>query len=102
MSLAEAVTQAAAELPDAVPVVSDEGTEWAVDGRPFARVAGSVAEFRLSPAVARAALTTPDTERSARGAGWVRFGPVELDRMALDRAEAWLASAYRAAGEPTP
>lgn len=68
---------------------------WATAGRDFATVSGSTAEFRLQPLVARAAVGTPDTGLSTRGRDWVRFAPRELDRFALDRAEAWLASAYR-------
>lgn len=99
VTLAETLAHAAADLPDVVPVVSDDGTEWAVDGEPFARVTAAGAEFRLAPAIARAALGTADTARSTRGASWVAFSPRELDRFAQDRARAWLASAYRHAEE---
>jgi hypothetical protein len=58
---------------------------------------GGAAEFRLDPLVAKAALRTPDTESSNRGPDWVRFGPQALDGHAVDRAEAWLASAWRRA-----
>jgi hypothetical protein len=47
--------------------------------------------------VAKAALRTPDTAGSGRGVDWVAFSPPELDQHAIDRATAWLASAWRRA-----
>ena len=85
----EAIEERAGPAPDAV--------EWSIGGRLFAAVAGERAEFRLDPAVAAAALRTPDTSPSARGRDWVAFAPSELDRHAMDRATAWLASAWRRA-----
>jgi hypothetical protein len=96
-SLLEALTAAAAALPGAVARQAPRGTEWQVRGEVFAVVAGDAAEFRLQPAIARAALGTPDTSPSPRGPDWVSFRPLELDRFALDRATAWLASAHRRA-----
>jgi len=96
MMLAEALAEAAADLPGAEPVDADGGVEWRLDGRAFAAVRGHAAEFHLSPPVARAALGTPDTQRSSRGGEWVSFAPPVLDQFALDRAVAWFASAYRA------
>ncbi len=40
----------------------------------------------------------PTPSPSERGAGWVKFAPVELDDHAADRALAWLASAHRRLG----
>ena len=92
MTLAEALAAAAADLDG----VGDGEPEWSVGGIVFAAVtAPGTAEFRLEPIVARAALGTPDTGPSNRGADWVAFRPKELDRFALDRATAWLGSAYR-------
>lgn len=78
------------------------GVTWDRVGRPFATssVDGLSAEFRLDPAVAAAALGTPDTELSRRGPDWVRFRPEGLDGHALDRAEAWFGSAWRRAERP--
>jgi hypothetical protein len=64
-------------------------------GTPFAAMDGDALEVRLDPAVAAAALRTPDTDASSRGPAWVRFDPPELDRMAIDRATAWLEYAWR-------
>jgi hypothetical protein len=93
--LEEAVT----DLDQVEAVPSGDGPEWRRGGRPFAAVDGTAAEFRLDPLVAKAALRTPDTHPSARGADWVRFDPAVLDDHGMDRAEAWLASAWRQAGD---
>jgi hypothetical protein len=69
----------------------------AVHGRVFAVVGADFLEVALDPPVASAALRTPDTRRSPRGAGWIAFGPDHADRFALDRAEAWLRLGHRRA-----
>jgi hypothetical protein len=89
---AEATTLEAAE---AHPTAS--GMEWSIEGIAFAAADDVRAEFRLAPPVAAAALRTPDTGPSARGADWVAFAPTALDGHAIDRATAWLASAWRRA-----
>jgi hypothetical protein len=73
------------------------GVEFRRHGRPFASSAGNVAEMKLDPEIAEAALRTPATSPSARGSGWVRLAPGEADEMASDRAKAWFLSAWRAA-----
>ena len=97
-SLEQVVAEAAAEL-EAVEEAATPGggVEWSIDAIVFAAVNGGRAEFRLDPMVAAAALRTPDTSPSPRGGDWVAFGPPELDRHAIDRATAWLASAWRRA-----
>jgi hypothetical protein len=91
--------EAATDLEDAVRATTADGagTEWSIGGVTFAGVAGDRAEFRLDPAVAAAALRTPDTSHSPRGPDWVAFAPGDLDQHAIDRAQAWLASAWRRA-----
>jgi hypothetical protein len=97
-SLEQVLAEAAAEL-EAVDEAATPGgaVEWSIDGIVFAAVNGGRAEFRLDPMVAAAALRTPDTSPSPRGGDWVAFAPPELDRHAIDRATAWLASAWRRA-----
>ena len=73
--------------------------ELSTNGVPFAIIEGNRVEFRLAGPIAAAALRTPDTETSPRGADWVMFAPAVLDRHAIDRAQAWLASAWRRAAE---
>jgi len=72
-----------------------QATVFERSGRPFAAMHGDTLEVRLDPAVAAAALRTPDTEDSSRGPAWVRFSPLVLDRMAIDRATSWLEYAWR-------
>ena len=99
MTLRELLTEAGEALVD-VSVTSDaHGLVWDRTGRPFATSSadGLTAEFRLDPAVAVAALRTPDTKPSRRGPDWISFEPAGLDDHALDRAEAWFASAWRRA-----
>jgi hypothetical protein len=95
VNLQDVLEEAAAELDDVEEVEAAGGVEWRRGGRAFAVAAGEAAEFRLQGAVAAAAVRTPDTHSSPRGPEWVRFTPPELDGLALDRAEAWLASAWR-------
>ena len=97
--LAAVLEDAAADL-EAIERSADATTgaiEWSIGSRVFAAAAGGHAEFRLDPAVAAAALRTPDTAPSGRGNDWVAFTPGYLDQHAIDRATAWLASAWRRA-----
>ena len=74
-----------------------DGTAFARGDVIFATLEGGVAQFRLDPAVAAAAMRTPDTGPSHRGPEWVAFAPPHLDEHAADRAIAWFESAYRRA-----
>jgi hypothetical protein len=98
VSLGDLLVDAAAQLDDVETELGpDGGVIWSRAGRPFATLApdGTAAAFALDPAVAAAAVRTPDVESSLRGAGWVDFSPEDLDDHAADRAVAWLASAHR-------
>lgn len=81
---------------------SSGGCEYRRQGRLFAAIDGDAAEVRLDPEIAEAVRRTPSTGASSRGLDWVRFAPPELDRHALDRAEAWFLSAWRAADTTRP
>jgi len=101
LTLGELLAEATGDLAGVTPLTSAQGeTTWSCGDRPFAvvSVGGSVAEFGLDPAVAAAAIRTPDVAPSGRGPGWIRFEPPELDDHAADRAVAWLASAHRRLG----
>ena len=74
-----------------------ESVAYAVGGRVFAILMPDLLEVALDPAVAAAALRTPDTLTSSRGRGWLAFTPDGIDRYALDRAEAWVRLAHRRA-----
>jgi hypothetical protein len=101
VTLAELLRDVGSALTGAERRDADSDSEWVLNGTPFAAVSRGAAagpetaEFRLEPMVLRAALGTPDTAASPRGSEWVAFRPQELDRMATDRAAAWLASAHR-------
>ena len=101
MTLRDLLADAAGHLDDVETTLTREGAvTWSRGGRPFATLAtdGASAEFSLDPAVAAAAIRTPDVRASTRGEGWVSFSPAELDDHAADRAVAWLASAHRRLG----
>jgi hypothetical protein len=66
-------------------------------GRVFAVLGPGLFEVALDAPIAAAALRTPDTRPSRRGAGWIAFTPALADRFALDRAEAWLRLGHRRA-----
>ena len=101
MTLGELLADSAIDLAGcSVETGRDGGRTWSRNRRPFACVSadGRTAEFLLDPAVADAAVRTPDVAHSSRGPGWVAFTPAELDDHAADRAVAWFASAYRRTG----
>ena len=100
-TLRERLGRVVGDLDDVTRTRDGEAERLAVGGRVFAVIAADLLEVALDPAVARAAVATPDTRPSPRGAGWVAFAPVGADRFALDRAEAWLRLAHRRAGGRT-
>ena len=96
-SLAAVLEAAATELEATERRPTADGVEWSIGGIAFASVGPARAEFRLARPVVEAALRTPGTASSERGPDWVAFRPAELDQHAIDRATAWLASAWRRA-----
>lgn len=97
-SLPARVAEVIVDLPESRSVSADGVVTWTRADRAFAALGTSGIEIRLDPAIAAAAARTPDTAPSARGPGWIRFSPRELDTHALDRLRAWLELAYRRAG----
>ena len=98
MNLGDLLSDAAEGLPNVERVDKPDGSvAWTRGAEAFAALSadGSAAEFRLDPAVADAALRTPDTSPSGRGQGWVILRALELDDHGADRAAAWFASAHR-------
>lgn len=98
MTLDELLATVATDFDDVTPSRTTDGVvAWSRGATVFAVVerGGAAAEFRLHPAIAAAAIRTPDTAPSPRGQGWVRFRPASLDGHAVDRATAWFISAYR-------
>lgn len=96
-SLARLLTDLAAELPDARPATDAGVTTWSRAGAVFAALGPLGVELRLDRPIASAALRTPETGPSPRGAEWVRCNPRELDGHAVDRVRAWFELAYRRA-----
>ena len=95
MTQRELLEQTAAGLDPIDAGTTDDEVVWQREGRAFAASGRGRAEFRLPPIIGRAALGTPSTSASERGADWVAFAPPDLDRMAVDRAIAWLEAAWR-------
>jgi hypothetical protein len=74
--------------------------EYARGGVVFAAWPHSSAiELRLGDEIGEAAMRTPSTGPSARGADWITFAPPEWDQHATDRLEAWFRVAWRFAGD---
>ena len=96
-SLPELLADLADQLDDVVEAAEGESTEYRRDATLFAVAAPAHVEVRLNPEVAEAARRTPATSASERGPEWVVFAPPAVDEHALDRAEAWFLSAWRAA-----
>ena len=101
-TLDERVEAVLDDLDDVTRTRDGDVERLAVGGRVFAILGVDLLEVGLDPAISRAALATPDTRPSPRGAGWVAFTPATTDRFALDRAEAWVRLAYRRAAEARP
>lgn len=98
MTLGELLAAVAGDFDDVMAAPTPEGgVTWSRGADVFAALGaeGGLAEFRLDPAIAAAAMRTPDTGSSQRGQGWVRFQPAALDGHAVDRATAWFISACR-------
>jgi hypothetical protein len=97
-SMSEAIDRLADELADIHRHESGTLVEYVRGATVFAARQGTIVSFRLRPEVAEAALRTPDTVRSSRGAGWITLQPRVVDGFALDRELAWFESAWRLAG----
>ena len=72
-------------------------TEYLRGGSVFAVVRGRQIELKLRPDIAEAALRTPSTTASARGADWIVFEPRPNEAQDVDRLRAWLMIGWRTA-----
>jgi hypothetical protein len=88
-----------AELLDETPDLEVSASrEYSHDGKAFAHRTGEeTIDLRLGAEIADAALRTPDTHPSSRGADWISFTPQTWDSMAVDRLRAWFRVAWRLA-----
>ena len=93
-ALLERVT---AELGEVKSASAGLDTEFSRNGRTFAVLRGTQVALRLRPDIAEAALRTPDTEASQRGAEWIEFVPDPSEPQDVDRLSAWLTIGWRAA-----
>lgn len=102
MSMLERLSSLAADVTEsldgAAATTTAGATELARDGSVFARVIETGLEVRLPADIAEAAKRTPDTATIDDDAEWLRFEPASDEQHALDRAEAWLLTAWRHAG----
>jgi hypothetical protein len=72
-------------------------TEYLRGGSAFAVLRGQEIELRLRPDIAEAAMRTPSTSASGRGADWITFLPNPSDPQDVDRLRAWLTIGWRTA-----
>jgi hypothetical protein len=94
-----AIDRLAADLEGIHRRDSGRTAEFVRGGVVFAVREGARLSFRLRPEIVAAALGTPDTSRSDRGAEWIALESTAVDAFTLDRAEAWFETAWRLAGE---
>jgi hypothetical protein len=97
-AIAQEIDDRAESLEDIEVGFADGATTYSRGSHAFAMAREDGFEFLVGEIIAGAALRTPDTLISERGADWVLFSPAELDEPALDRALAWFEAAWRRAG----
>ncbi len=98
-SPAEAVDRLAGELDGVSRRSAGGSTEFVRASSLFAVQSGTKLEFRLRAEVTAAALRTPATSKSARGADWIALDTSTRDQFTVDRTVAWFEMAWRIAGE---
>jgi hypothetical protein len=98
--LAEAIDRLAGELDEVRRRTVGTAVEYDRGGMLFAVREPGRLSVRLREDIAAAALRTPDTAASDRGAEWVALAPAVADSFAIDRATSWFETAWRFAGGP--
>jgi hypothetical protein len=97
MSMVERLSVLAADvvgdLDEVTRSTDGDTTEYGRGGAAFARATSTGLEIRLPADIAAAADRTPDT--ATFDGDWLRFTPATDGQHALDRAEAWLLTAWR-------
>ncbi|MEA2622751.1 MAG: hypothetical protein QOH61_1661 [Chloroflexota bacterium] len=96
-AMVEAITT---ELGDVQATGSATAMEYRRGQQVFAAIDGPRVSLRLRPDIAEAALRTPATAPSPRGADWIEFEPNPSDPQDADRLRAWLTIGWRAAQRP--
>jgi hypothetical protein len=95
----EAIDRLADELLGVGRRESGQAVEFVRGGVVFAVREGPRLSFRLRPEIVLAAVRTPDTSASPRGAEWVALESNADDTFTLDRLKAWFEAAWRLSGE---
>lgn len=97
MSMAERLSALAedvlGDLDGVTRSTESDAAAYECAGSPFARTIATGLEIRLPADIAEAADRTPDT--TSLDGGWLRFTPASDEQHALDRAHAWLLTAWR-------
>ncbi len=93
----ELLSRLTGELGEVAAVPSGAATEFRRGNQVFAALHGGQVSLRLRPDIAEAALRTPGTSASTRGADWIEFQPDPSNQQDVDRLQAWLTIGWRAA-----
>ena len=96
-AIAALITRLTAELGEVTSAPTAAGTEFRRGGQVFAVLHDAQISLRLRPDIAVAALGTPATAPSPRGADWIEFTPAVSNQQDVDRLRAWLTIGWRAA-----
>lgn len=86
-----------AELGEVATATSGAAIEFRRGSLAFAVLRDGQVSLRLRPDIAEAALRTPGTSMSTRGADWIEFQPNPSDQQDIDRLQAWLTIGWRTA-----
>jgi hypothetical protein len=99
-SPAEAMDRLAVQLAGVRRLEVGNAIEYDRAGVLFAARNAATLSFHLREEVVSAALNTPGTARSARGADWIALAVTTdgADKFTVDRAAAWFESAWRMVG----
>lgn len=97
---AQAIERLSGELEGVQRRTSGRSVEFVRGSTVFAVQAGSRCEFRLRAEIVFAALRTPETSKSERGADWVALDTSAGDTFTVDRTVAWFETAWRFAAPP--
>lgn len=96
-AVAALLTRLTTELGEVSSAASAAGMEFRRGSQLFAVLHGGQVSLRLRPDIAAAALGTPATAASPRGADWIEFAPDPSNQQDVDRLQAWLTIGWRSA-----
>lgn len=96
-TIAALITRLTADLGEVSAAASATGAEFRRGSQLFAVLHGGQVSLRLRLDIAAAALGTPATVASPRGADWIEFAPDPSNQQDVDRLQAWLTIGWRSA-----